>query len=88
MIDVNDKLIVIDDEGAEKEMVILFTFDSEDYKKQYVLFYDEDNEEEIFCASYDDKDNLYIIEDDKEWQMINEVLETFNNEEFTEETET
>jgi len=82
MIDVDSTLVVIEEDGTEKEMTILFTFDSEDYKKSYVLFYDEADEEEIIAASYDDKGNLFEVEDEQEWQMVNEMLEMFNNEEF------
>jgi len=87
MIDDNKKIVLIDENDQEKEMVILFTFESEDYNKKYVLFYEEGQEEEVFCASYDDEDNLNSIEDEEEWKMINEVLERFSNEEFEEETE-
>ena len=39
-----NSIIVIDDDGNEQEMQIYFTFDSEDYGKSYVLFYDAVNE--------------------------------------------
>ncbi len=85
MLDVDNKLIVIDENGNEKEMQILFTFDSKDYQKNYVLFFDPNAEEEIFASSYSEGGELNIVEDEKEWAMINEVLEAFLNEEEQEE---
>ena len=87
MIDVDSRLVVIDEDGNEKEMTILFTFDSEDYDKSYVLFYDEANDEEIIAASYDDEGNLFQVEDQQEWQMVNEMLEMFSDEKFEYENE-
>jgi len=85
----DNSIIVIDDFGNEKEMQIYFTFDSEDYGKSYVLFYDPANEAEIFAAAYDAEGNLFPIEeeDQEEWNMVNEVLEAFNNEEENDEEE-
>lgn len=80
MIDLEKKLIVIDQNGNEKEMTILFTFDSEDYNKQYVLFYDQNDDEMIFASSYDDQGNLTIVDDPQEWEMVEEVLEAFSED--------
>ena len=84
MDDSERSLIVIDEDGNEKEMIIHFTFESKEYNKNYVLFYDEENDEEIFVASYDDEGNLNIVEDEDEWSMVNEMVENYNNEEFEE----
>ena len=88
MTDRDDSLIVIDDEGRESEMKILLTFNSEDFAKDYVLFYEEANEEDIFAASYDEEGNLFPVEESsEEWPLINEVLEAYLSEENQEETE-
>lgn len=77
----DDKIFVTTDDGQEKEMTILFTFDAEEYGKQYVLFYDDNSSnDEVFAMSYDDQGNLLPIEDDQEWEMVNEMLEVYNNE--------
>ena len=73
-----EKIAVIDEEGKEIEFDILFTFDDEESGKSYVLYYDEDDEEAVIYASvYDQEGNLFEIEDQKEWDMIEEVYETF-----------
>ncbi len=73
-----DKIIVIDDNGQEIEMDVLFTFDSDETNKQYVLYFNPKNEDgEVFASSYTNEGELLPIDDDKEWDMINEVFETF-----------
>ena len=82
----SDTLYITTDQGEEKEMKILFTFDSEQYGKSYVLFHHDDDDAEIFCMSYDEDGNLMAVEDEEEWEMIEEVLEGYQDgQESTEE---
>ena len=58
MLDSNS-LYVYDEDGNEKKMTILFTFDSDETGCQYVVFQDPDNDEgEVFASRYDDKGQL------------------------------
>ncbi len=82
--DINkDKMMLIEDEnGNEVEVEILFTFESEDYKKQYVVFVDpQSTGEEAFVYAYDENGNLFEITDSKEFEMIDEVLGAYLDEE-------
>jgi uncharacterized protein YrzB (UPF0473 family) len=73
-----NKIQVIDDQGNEVEFEVLFTFDNEDGSKKYVLYYDPTEEEStVFASIYDDEGKLYEIEDPKEWEMIEEVFQSF-----------
>ncbi|MGB4984803.1 MAG: DUF1292 domain-containing protein [Erysipelotrichaceae bacterium] len=83
--DVNNELIVIDEMGNELPMKILFTFENEEYGKQYVFYFDPNNDEEIFVSSYDDQNNLYDLESAEEFDMANEVLGAFVNDESDED---
>lgn len=68
-------MIIIDDEGKEKEMEILFTFED---KKQYVLYMDPlDETGEVFVSSYNEEGELLDIESDEEWEVIEAVFEGF-----------
>ncbi len=81
MLDSNT-MFVKDEDGKEVEMEILFTFENEELKKQYVVFSDPNDENgEVFASCYDDEGNLYPIETDEEWEMVEEVLGAFNEEE-------
>ncbi|MBP3853696.1 MAG: DUF1292 domain-containing protein [Erysipelotrichaceae bacterium] len=77
MLDSNS-LYVQDENGNEKRMIILFTFDAPDKKNQYVVFQDPESEEgEVFASRYDEQGNLLPIESDEEWEMVEEVINTF-----------
>ena len=79
-------LYVITSDGKEKEMTILFTFESEQYGRSYVVFYDEEDVTgETFAMIYDEKGNLIAIEDEQEWEMISEVFEVFQDDQQKEQ---
>ncbi|KAB2334010.1 DUF1292 domain-containing protein [Cytobacillus gottheilii] len=80
-------ITVVDEEGNEQLCEVLFTFNSDEFGKSYVLYYpigEEDDEEEIeihasaFIPSDDNTDGeLQPIETDEEWDLIEEMLNTF-----------
>lgn len=87
-------ITVVDEEGNEQLCEVLFTFDSEEFGKSYVLYYpigaeeDEDGEIDIhasaFIPSDDNQDGELIpIEADaeEEWELIEEMLNAFLAEE-------
>ncbi len=76
------KLVVIDEEGHEIEMEIMFTFRDDRRNKSYVVYFDPNNEEEttLFASIYDEEGHLIPIESEEEWTMVEEVIESFMNE--------
>lgn len=71
-----NQMIVIDDEGKERLVEILFTYENEDRETFYVFFYEpEDPEQEVTVMRYYDNGELEGIDDDEEYE---EVLEVFN----------
>ena len=77
---------LIDENGNEQLFKELFTFDSDDYGKSYIFIYpaEQENDDSVDIQAYiiaDNEDNdgqdLVPIEDDKEWDMVEEVLNTF-----------
>lgn len=75
-------LYVQDENGEDKKMVILFTFDSPDLNKQYVVFQDPQGEEdEIFAAEYNEQGELSFIDSEEELEMVQEVVNTFLQDE-------
>ncbi|MCD7033004.1 DUF1292 domain-containing protein [Metabacillus sp. GX 13764] len=87
------QITVVDEQGNEQLCEILFTFESDRFNKSYVLYYpissdNEDEEEiEIHASSFVPNDNgedgdLEPIETEEEWDMVEEMLNTFfENEE-------
>ena len=89
--DITRKWYVIDAEGNEKLCQILFTLKSEEFGKNYVVFYpiesieDEESEQiQLMAASYveneDGTGELSEVETDEEWEMVNEVLAAFQED--------
>jgi len=88
-----EHLTFIDEDGNEILCEILFTFDSDLFKKSYVLFYpvtesDEENIE-VMAASYisgkDGDGELQPIETDEEWELIEKVLKQYEEDNFPED---
>ncbi|QFT89969.1 hypothetical protein FIU87_14990 [Bacillus sp. THAF10] len=85
-------ITVVDENGNEQLCEVLFTFESEEFGKSYVLYYpvgadEDDNEDiEIHASSFvpnesDEGGDLEPVETDEEWDMIEEMLNTFLAEE-------
>lgn len=83
-------ITLVDPEGNEELYEILLTFESDEFEKSYVLVYPagkaDDEEVDIFAFAYDDSDaglegELKEIETDEEWDMIEEVLGAFTEDE-------
>lgn len=78
----DNRMYIYDENNNEIEMEILFTFNNEEYGKDYVLYFDPtDTSDEVFVSSYDAEGNLYGIEDENEWNMIEEVYGAFIEDE-------
>ena len=83
----NNTFKVINDEGQEITCDILFTFDSEETKKSYIVYTDNSRDSEgniqVFASIYDPKqDNprLEPIETEQEWKIIETILNTLQDE--------
>lgn len=72
---------IINDEGIEVECEVLFTFDSDETKKSYIVYTDNTLDEagntKVYASVYDPTgQNLELqpIETDREWQVIENIL--------------
>ena len=73
-----NEILVTDDQGNEKKFTVLFTFNSEETGKKYVLYYDENEDEpDIFASIFEDEGHLFEIDSPDEWDMIEEVFSSF-----------
>ncbi len=90
--EMDDKyLTIIDDEGNESTFEILFTYDNEERGVSYVLFFAEDDPDNIMVCRYNDEtQELFEIEDEEEFNEIEEVLRLYeeNDGDFIEEEDT
>jgi uncharacterized protein YrzB (UPF0473 family) len=72
---------IVNEEGQEVECEILFTFESEETKKNYIVYtdntLDEDGNTKVYASIYDPTGQsaaLIPIETEKEWQVIENIL--------------
>lgn len=74
-------LHVVDEQGNEIDYEIIMTFKSETTGHSYVIYKEFGDSEEVFASRYlesdEDGGDLIPIESDEEWDMVEEVLETF-----------
>ena len=82
---------IFNDEGKEVECEALFTFESEETNKNYIVYTDntkdEDGNTKVYAAIYhpeeeenQDQMKLEPIESDKEWKMIEQILDEIQKE--------
>ena len=73
---------VVNDEGKEVECEVLFTFESDETKKNYIVYtdntLDEQGNTKVYASIYnpnEENTNLIPIETEKEWKIIETILE-------------
>lgn len=74
---------VKDEQGKDVECEVLFTFESEETNKSYMVYTDNTTDEEgnvkVYAAIYKENEEgsqiLEPIETDKEWKIIETILE-------------
>ena len=78
---------MIDENGNEVVYDVLFTFESDETKKNYIVYTDNTKDEngniEVYASIYDPADpqsKLEAITTDKEWKVIETILNTLQEE--------
>ena len=72
---------IINDQGEKLECEVLFTFDSDETKKSYIVYtdntFDDEGNQKVYASTYDPSgENLELnpITEEKEWQVIEGIL--------------
>ncbi|MBQ2639887.1 MAG: DUF1292 domain-containing protein [Bacilli bacterium] len=78
---------MIDDKGNETVYDVLFTFDSDETKKSYIVYTDNTKDEEdniqVYASIYDPENpnsKFEAITTEKEWKVIETILSTLQEE--------
>ncbi len=78
---------LIDENGNEIEYDVLFTFESEETNKNYIVYTDQTKDDagniQVYASIYDPNDpnsKLEPITTDKEWKVIETILSTLQEE--------
>lgn len=82
-----NKFVLLDEKGQKKEYDVLFTFESEETNKNYIVYTDNSLDEtgnvQVFASVYNPEDEntkLEPIETEKEWKVIETILDTLQEE--------
>ncbi len=78
---------IINDNGEEIMCDVLFTFDSEETKKSYIVYTDNKRDAsgkvQVYASIYNPKEKngkLEEIKTEKEWKYIDTILQTLQEE--------
>lgn len=81
------KFTIVDKEGNKTECDVLFTFESDETHKNYIVYTDNSIDEHgntrVYASIYDPKTpgtSLMPIESEKEWKIIETILEDIQKE--------
>ena len=80
---INNVLFVNTKDGKRLTFRVLFTHHSDTFNKDYVVFYNEDNENDLLLFSYDENITLYQVENSEEIKELEAVLHKFDEEQAT-----
>ncbi len=83
---------IVNDEGQEVECEVLFTFDSDETKKSYIVYtdntIDEDGSIKVYASIYDPTGKSSVmepVESEKEWLVIENILSSIQSKLDTED---
>ena len=78
---------IIDDKGVERSYDVLFTFDNDETKKSYIIYtdnsLDDNGKVQVYASIYNPEDphsELKEIKTEKEWKVIETILESIEEE--------
>lgn len=78
---------VLDENGKEVTCEVLFTFDSEETKKSYIVYTDNTTDDEgnirVYASIFNkdaEETELMPIESDREWKIVETILESIQEE--------
>ena len=83
----NNKFVVLNKDGEKVECEVLFTFESEETNKNYIVYTDNTKDSKgnirVFASIYDPNDEngeLLPIESYKEWNIVEAILNSIQEE--------
>ena len=78
---------IIDTKGKERQCEVLFTFESDETKKNYIVYTDNTLDHEgnvrVYASIYNQKDKgveLEPINSEREWKIVETILSSIQEE--------
>ena len=77
---INNVLFITTNEGEKLTFKVLFTYHSENFGKDYAVFYNEADENHLIVYSFDENMQLHEVENDDEFAELEVVLHAYDEE--------
>ncbi len=71
-----NQILITKDDGTEIMMEILFTYEDPESEKNYVLYFDPAQPDDVLASRYESSGELFDLEGD-EYEKISAILEQF-----------
>jgi uncharacterized protein YrzB (UPF0473 family) len=76
----NNVLLFTGKDGSQMVFKVLFTYHSDNFNKDYAVFYNEADENEVIVYAYDADLTLSVVQTEEEYAELDQVLQQFDEE--------
>ena len=77
---INNVLLITTNDGEQLVFKVLFTYHSENFNKDYAVFYNEKDENHLIAYSFDENNTLSAITTQEEGEELDKALRKFDEE--------
>ena len=77
---INNVLLFTGKDGSQMVFKVLFTYHSDNFDKDYAVFYNEADENEVIVYAYDQDLTLSLVETEEEYAELDQVLQQYDQE--------
>jgi uncharacterized protein YrzB (UPF0473 family) len=77
---INNVLLFTGKDGSQMVFKVLFTYHSDNFNKDYAVFYNEADENEVIVYAYDADLTLSVVQTEEEYAELDQVLQQFDEE--------
>ena len=77
---INNILLLTANDGTKMTFKVLFTYHSENFNRDYAVFYNEKDESHLLAYAYDENITLQAIETQEEAAELQKALDKFDEE--------
>ena len=77
---INNILFFTDENGEQLVFRVLFTYYSENFNKDYAVFYNEKDENHLIAYTFDENNVLDGVETPEEYAELEEMLKKYDEE--------
>lgn len=77
---INNILLFTGKDGSQMVFKVLFTYHSDNFNKDYAVFYNEADENEVIVYAYDADLTLSVVQTEEEYAELDQALQQYDQE--------